>query len=104
MAEDVYLIFREEFDALIRESSVSLIHHPPYPHPSKQHCKFVRAFSIFSTCINNGCCDLKKGKCALSGYVIYLITVMATSHSFCLALLSLGAYNLSPEPKDIFVC
>lgn len=48
------------------------------------------------------CCDLKKGKCALSGYVIYLITVMATSQSFCFALLSLSAYNLSPRAKGHF--
>lgn len=45
---------------------------------------------------------LKKGKCALSGYVIYLIAVMATFHSFCFALLSLGACNLSSRAKGHF--
>lgn len=34
--------------------------------------------------------------------VVYLITVMATSHSFCFALLSLRAYNLSPRAKGHF--
>lgn len=42
---------------------------------------------------------LKKGKRALSGYVIYLITGMVMSRSFCFASFSLGAYNWSPRAR-----
>lgn len=45
---------------------------------------------------------MKKGQCALSGYVIYLITVMVTSYSLCFALLSVAAYNLNLRAKGPF--
>lgn len=93
--EDVCLIFRGEFDALIGNpvSPSSIICHP---HSSKHHCKFVRAFSIFSTCISNGGCDLRKAS-AFSSYVIYLITAMAASRSFCVAWIRLGTCRSVPE-------
>lgn len=44
----------------------------------------------------------EKGMHTFSGCVIYLITVMATCYRFCFALLSVGAYNLSPRVKGHF--